>query len=98
MSSEKTFNYIVSSMGEAVILTLTRPATARINQFFTEQRKQIKATGQTDEIIAAQNIGRRAFFDEAAGIRQYQIKRDQAMNKFKLTRENLVQTDLLSSR
>ncbi|MFA6428592.1 MAG: AAA family ATPase [Candidatus Buchananbacteria bacterium] len=61
---------------------------------FGQRSYSVVGQGMVDQILNLTGADRKAFFDEAAGIRQYQIKRDQAMNKFKTTRENLVQTDL----
>lgn len=38
---------------------------------------------------------RKAFFDEATGVKEFQIKRDQAINKLIRTEENLVQSEAL---
>jgi chromosome segregation protein len=51
--------------------------------------------GMVDSILSATLQERKEFFDEAAGVLQYRIKRDQALSKFKATLENLVQTDLM---
>lgn len=48
--------------------------------------------GMITEIINSTPTERKQFFDEATGIKQYQIRRDQAANKLKRTRENLDQS------
>ncbi len=53
--------------------------------------------GMADGIINASPTERKEFFDEAAGVRQYQIKKDQAANRLKSTQENISQTELLLS-
>ncbi len=53
--------------------------------------------GMADGIINASPTERKEFFDEAAGVRQYQIKKDQASNRLKSTQENISQTELLLS-
>lgn len=48
--------------------------------------------GMITEIIGSSPTERKAFFDEATGIKQYQIRRDQASNKIKRTQENIEQS------
>ena len=48
--------------------------------------------GQITDILTASPQERKEFFDEATGVKQYQIKRDQALNKLENTKENLGQT------
>lgn len=50
--------------------------------------------GMADGIINASPSERKEFFDEAAGVRQYQIKKDQAASKLKSTEENIKQTEV----
>lgn len=47
--------------------------------------------GTIDTVLNATPTERKDFFDEAAGIKQYQIKKDQAVNKLNLAEENLSQ-------
>ncbi len=47
--------------------------------------------GQIDQVIVATPSERKAFFDEATGVRQFQIKREQALSKLEKTWENLQQ-------
>ncbi|USN53324.1 MAG: AAA family ATPase [Candidatus Nomurabacteria bacterium] len=51
--------------------------------------------GMIDQVLIATPQERKTFFDEAAGVRQFQIKREQAENKLKATRSNLAQAELL---
>ncbi|RJO59680.1 hypothetical protein C4546_01165 [Candidatus Parcubacteria bacterium] len=51
--------------------------------------------GAVDAVLLASPRERKEFFDEAAGVRPYQIKREQAEHKLAATRENLVQAQLL---
>jgi len=48
--------------------------------------------GMITELINATPTERKAFFDEATGIKQYQIQRDKAANKLKRTQDNLEQS------
>lgn len=51
--------------------------------------------GMADAILAASPAERKEYFEEAAGVKQFQIKRDQSINKLHLSHENLVQADAL---
>jgi len=51
--------------------------------------------GMVDSILVASPQERKEFFDEAAGVRQYQLKRHQAVNKIDSSRENLAQAEML---
>jgi len=55
----------------------------------------IVSQGMIDAILTATPTERKEYFDDAAGIREYQIKKDSAESKLKHTRENLTQSDLL---
>lgn len=59
--------------------------------------KNISVIGQgmIDAIINAPPGERKEYFDEAAGVKQYQIKKDQALQKLKGTQENLDSAQLL---
>lgn len=59
--------------------------------------KSISVIGQgmIDSIINAPASERKEYFDEAAGVKQYQIKKDQSIQKLKNTRDNLGQARLL---
>lgn len=52
----------------------------------------IVGQGMITEIINATPTERKLFFDEATGIKQYQIQRDKAVNKVNRTEENIAQT------
>lgn len=45
--------------------------------------------GMVDAILHTAPAERKEFFDEAVGVRQYQIKKDQSLQKLKATNENL---------
>lgn len=51
--------------------------------------------GLVDGFLNTSLSERKEFFDEATGVRQYQIKRDDALNKLKLSLENLGQSQML---
>ena len=51
--------------------------------------------GMVDNILVASPQERKEFFDEAAGVRQYQLKRQQSVLKLDAARENLAQAELL---
>ncbi|MCK5412959.1 MAG: AAA family ATPase [Candidatus Pacebacteria bacterium] len=53
--------------------------------------------GMADSILAATPAERMVIFEEATGVRQFQIKKQQAINKLEATKRNLERvTDLLS--
>lgn len=51
--------------------------------------------GMVDHILVASPEERKAFFDDATGVRQFQIKRHEAMLKLKRTYENLAEVGML---
>ncbi len=51
--------------------------------------------GMVDKIVNYSNQERKEFFDEATGVKQFQIKRDRSVNKLKKSRENVAQADAL---
>lgn len=59
---------------------------------FGQKSYSIIGQGMVDHIITISPWERKEFFDEATGVKQYQIKRDQAVNKMNRSRENLDQT------
>ncbi|MBI3957019.1 MAG: AAA family ATPase [Candidatus Kerfeldbacteria bacterium] len=62
---------------------------------FGQKSYSVIGQGMIDHILVASPAERKAFFDEAAGVRQYQIKREQAVNKLEQTHENLDQARML---
>ncbi len=62
---------------------------------FGQRSYSIISQGMVDLFLAATPGQRKEFFDEAAGVRQYQLKKEQAENKLNLTKENLRQAELL---
>ncbi len=51
--------------------------------------------GMVDDVLSATPVERKAFFDEAAGLRPFQLKRQSSLNKLEATRDNLRQSELL---
>lgn len=51
--------------------------------------------GMVDAVLVASPAERKEFFDEAAGLRPFQLKRQSSMNKLDGTKENLKQAELL---
>jgi len=60
---------------------------------FGQKSYSIVGQGMVDHIINISAYERKEFFDEATGVKQYQIKRDQAVNRLRRSRENLLQTN-----
>ncbi|MBI2426349.1 MAG: AAA family ATPase [Candidatus Kerfeldbacteria bacterium] len=67
-----------------MILLLAR---ARVGQ----KSYSVIGQGMIDHMITATPQERKEFFDEATGVKEFQIKRDQAVNKLRRSRENLTQ-------
>ena len=51
--------------------------------------------GMIDHILVASPEERKTFFDDATGVKQFQIKRHEAMLKFKRTLENLADVEMV---
>lgn len=51
--------------------------------------------GMVDSVLLATPQERKELFDEAAGVKQYQIKRDQSLSKLEASEENLLQAESL---
>lgn len=51
--------------------------------------------GQIDAVLIATTTERKDFFDEATGVKQYQLKRDQALNKLERAYGNMKQGKLM---
>jgi len=62
---------------------------------FGQRSYSIIGQGMIDEVLSATPQGRKVFFDEAAGVRAFQIKKEQAINKLDQTKENLSRVELL---
>jgi chromosome segregation protein len=61
---------------------------------FGQRTYSIIGQGMADSVLSASLAERKELFDEAVGVKQFQIKREQALNKFKASMENLAQTEL----
>ena len=59
---------------------------------FGQKTYSIIGQGMIDGILTSSPTERKEFFDEATGVRQYQIKKDQALNKLERSHDNLVQS------
>ncbi len=53
--------------------------------------------GMSDAVLSATPIERRAIFEDAAGVKQFQIEKERALRKLESTRENLVRVDALTA-
>ncbi len=53
--------------------------------------------GMVDAVLVASPAERKEFFDEAFGLRPFQLKRQSALNKIDESRKNLIQTDQILS-
>lgn len=51
--------------------------------------------GMVDAVLVASPAERKEFFDEAAGLRPFQLKRQASVNKLEATKENIQQAELL---
>jgi len=66
---------------------------ARAN--FGQKSYGIVSQGSIDQIIMASPTDRKDYFDEAVGVKEFQIKRDQSVNKLESSWNNLRQVDAL---
>ncbi len=62
---------------------------------FGQRSYSVIGQGMVDSILATSPQERKHFFDEAAGVRQFQLKREQTVTKLEHTRENLRQAEAL---
>lgn len=62
---------------------------------FGQKSYAVIGQGMITHFLNASPQERKEFFDEATGVKEYQIKRDQAINKLIRTEENLVQAETL---
>lgn len=51
--------------------------------------------GMVDAVLVASPTERKEFFDEAAGLRPFQLKKHQATNKLETSKQNLIQAEAL---
>jgi len=64
---------------------------------FGQKTYSVIGQGMVDNFLNSSVAERKDFFDEATGVRQFQIKRDSALNKLESSYENLQQVDMLLS-
>lgn len=64
---------------------------------FGQRTYSVIGQGTIDSILTASTAERKDFFDEATGVRQFQIKKNQSLNKLDNTRKNLEATDQILS-
>ncbi len=62
---------------------------------FGQNTYSVIGQGMIDRIVNYSPLERKEFFDEATGVKQYQIKREKSVNKLKKARENMVQVQAL---
>jgi len=62
---------------------------------FGQRSYSIIGQGMVDTFLNVSPKERKEYFDEAVGVRQYQIKKEQAENKLGGTKENLKQAEIL---
>ncbi|PIW37040.1 MAG: hypothetical protein COW24_02125 [Candidatus Kerfeldbacteria bacterium CG15_BIG_FIL_POST_REV_8_21_14_020_45_12] len=62
---------------------------------FGQKSYAVIGQGMITQFLSATPQERKLFFDEATGVKEYQIKRDQAINKLIRTEDNLVQSEAL---
>jgi len=67
--------------------------TAKAN--FGQKSYSIVSQGSIDQVIMANPNERKDYFDEAVGVREFQLKRDQSLNKLEIAWNNLRQVDAL---
>ncbi len=53
--------------------------------------------GMSDAVLNATPIERRSIFEDAAGVKQFQIEKERALRKLESTRENLMKVDALTT-
>ncbi len=60
---------------------------------FGQKTYSVIGQGMIDYILVSSAAERKEFFDEATGVKQFQIKKDQSINKLKNSKNNLKSTD-----
>lgn len=63
---------------------------------FGQNTYSVIGQGMVDKIVNYSTMERKEFFDEATGVKQFQLKRDKSVNKLRKSRENLEQAQTLS--
>ncbi len=62
---------------------------------FGQKTYSVIGQGMVENFLSSTAAERKDFFDEATGVKQFQIKRDSALNKLEASYENLQQVDML---
>jgi len=62
---------------------------------FGQKSYSIVSQGSIDQVIMASPADRKDYFDEAVGVKSFQLKRDQSLNKLESAWNNLRQVDAL---
>jgi len=62
---------------------------------FGQKTYSVIGQGMVENFLNTSTTERKDFFDEATGVKQFQIKRDSALNKLESSYENLQQVDML---
>jgi chromosome segregation protein len=62
---------------------------------FGQKTYSVIGQGTVEGFLSASLSERKEFFDEATGVKQFQIKRDDALNKLKASYENLNQAEMI---
>lgn len=62
---------------------------------FGQKTYSVIGQGMVEGFLNTSLAERKEFFDEATGVKQYQIKRDEALSKLRSSYENLAQTQML---
>ncbi|PKM91183.1 hypothetical protein CVU82_03990 [Candidatus Falkowbacteria bacterium HGW-Falkowbacteria-1] len=62
---------------------------------FGQKTYSVIGQGMVENFLNTSPTERKAFFDEATGVKQYQIKRDISLNKLETSQENLGQVEML---
>lgn len=62
---------------------------------FGQNNYSIIGQGMIDSILSQSSASRKNFFDEATGVREFQIKKEKSQNKYENTQENLEKSRLI---
>jgi chromosome segregation protein len=79
--------------GNRVRLSDIQMLLAKAN--FGQKTYSVIGQGMVENFLSSTAAERKDFFDEATGVKQFQIKRDSALNKLEASYENLQQVDML---
>lgn len=79
--------------GSRVRLSDIQMLLAKAN--FGQKTYSVIGQGMVENFLSSTTAERKDFFDEATGVKQFQIKRDSALNKLEASYENLQQVDML---